>query len=253
MFEAEIPCKSFKEFLATPASLVEEAIIEISEEGLKLICTDKAQVGMALNEIDRNSFDEFSYSGQKDSIGVELSKLLEIASLGEEESTLSIEYQEKIQKMIFTVENLEYTMALINADSIFVMDEMPSFSDDAVIELPTTTLDKVVNSVDMISNTAEVTVSDSDFNITSSDDDDDSDVVNFGDKEERINPGSKGEINNCVSKFSVDYLTRVAESIEAEDVELRLKDDSPIRIKHDFSHCEGSSNVLIAPRINVNT
>lgn len=231
-------------------ALVDEAVLEFEDDQLVSEVVDPANVGFGGIKIDENAFDSYSASGEK--IGINLARLRNIISLadsGGDVIHIDLDNQRKVLEI--TVNNIDYTLALIDPDSIRPAQK-PGLTLDAEFELEQSALDRGLTAANMVSDTITFKLTDDgDFIIEASGDTDD---VEFGPEEDdgEIEYPDDFDSSGIESVYSLDYLTDINKAIPTgATIDVGFDDEMPLQIEFQPS-ADLEASYILAPRIQQN-
>src|SRR5438046_6315606 len=112
MFKAKLKAEVLKTMLDAVATLVDEAKIHVSAEGLSLKAVDPAHVAMVDLSLGKKAFVEFK--GSDLDMGVDLDKLKDILKLAGSGDLLDVEYKEDAHKLVFKIGHITRRMSLVD-------------------------------------------------------------------------------------------------------------------------------------------
>ena len=140
MFKAIVSADTLKTTLDSVSVLVDECKIHLEEDGLEIRAVDPANVGMVDLSLSADAFE--SYEADGGLIGVNLSRLEDIAGMADAGQLVSLELDEETRKLHIQIDGLEYTLTLIDPDSIRQEPDIPDLdlaaegdADDVHLEL----------------------------------------------------------------------------------------------------------------------
>ncbi len=116
MFDAIVRADRLQATLDSVGVLVEECKIHLDESGVEIRAVDPANVGMVDLSLDEAAFE--SYQADGGLIGVNLTRLADIAGMADSDQLVHLELDEETRKLHISIDGLEYTLALIDPESI---------------------------------------------------------------------------------------------------------------------------------------
>lgn len=244
MFKAIVSAEILQEALDSVSVLVDECKIHLDEDGLRIRAVDPANVGMVDLELAADAFEAYEADGGL--IGVNLTRLDDIAGMAETGQLVDLELDEETRKLHIQIDGLEYTLALIDPDSIRKEPDIPDLDLPARIVIEGRDIDRAVKAADMVSDHIALGV-DAEQELFYVDAQGDTDDVHFelgADELIDITPG------DARSLFSLDYLKDMNRAIPLNgEVTVHLGEEFPVQIH--FEIAEGNGNVvfMLAPRI----
>jgi len=244
MFNAIVSADTLQATLDSVSVLVDECKIHLTDEGLEIRAVDPANVGMVDLALDAAAFESYETDGGL--IGVNLSRLEDIAGMADSGQLIHLELDEETRKLHIAIDGLEYTLALIDPDSIRQEPDLPDLDLAAHVVIEGRDIDRAVTAADMVSDHIALGVDSTDelFYIDAEGDTDD--VHLELDTEDLIDltPG------DAHSLFSLDYLKNMNKAIPKDaEVRMELGDEFPVKMHFDFAEGHGSVTYMLAPRI----
>jgi proliferating cell nuclear antigen len=244
MFKAIVSAATLRDALDSVSVLVEECKIRLNEDGLAIQAVDPANVGMVDLSLDATAFE--SYEADGGVIGVNLSRLEDIAGMGNAGDLVHLELDEETRKLHIRIDGLSYTLALIDPDSIRQEPDIPELDLPAEIVLEGVHLDRGIKAADMVSDHIALRVDEEEdtFHIQAEGDTDDVDLKLT--REELIDL----EAGPAESLFSLDYLKDMNKAIPSDtEVTMELGEEFPVKLHFEFAEGLGQVTYMLAPRI----
>jgi len=244
MFKAIVSAETLAGALDSVSVLVDECKIHLEEEGLAIRAVDPANVGMVDLSLDATAFESYETDGGL--IGVDLSRLEDIAGMAESGQLVQLELDEETRKLQIRIDGLEYTLALIDPDSIRQEPDIPDLDLPAEVVLEGKDVNRSVKAADMVSDHIALGVDGGEeyFYVDAQGDTDD---VHLELTEEDLIALRVGPAH---SLFSLDYLKDMNKAIPADaEVTLELGEEFPIKIHYVFAEGDGQVTYMLAPRI----
>jgi proliferating cell nuclear antigen len=244
MFKAIVAAETLTSALDSVSVLVDECKIRLEEDGLAIRAVDPANVGMVDLHLSAEAFE--SYEADGGVIGVDLSRLEDIAGMAGKNDLVDLELDEETRKLHIQIDGLEYTLALIDPDSIRQEPDIPDLDLAAQMVLEGRHLDRSVKAADMVSDHIALGV-DADAETFYVDAEGDTDDVHFELEREDL---LSLEAGSARSLFSLDYLKDMNKAIPNDaEVTLELGDDFPVQIHFEIAEGMGDVTYVLAPRI----
>jgi proliferating cell nuclear antigen len=244
MFKAIVSAETLLTALDSVSVLVDECKVRLNEDGLAIRAVDPANVGMVDLDLSAEAFE--SYEADGGLIGVNLSRLEDIAGMADSGQLVELELDEETRKLHIQIDGLEYTLALIDPDSIREEADLPDLDLAAEIVLEGADLDRAVRAADMVSDHIALGV-DADaetFDVTAEGDTDD--VHLSLDREDLIDLTA----GSAHSLFSLDYLRDMNRAIPNDaEVTAELGEEFPVKLHYEFAAGAGQVTYMLAPRI----
>ena len=244
MFNAIVSADTLQATLDSVGVLVDECKIHLNDDGLVIRAVDPANVGMVDLTLDAEAFE--SYEADGGLIGVNLVRLQDIAGMADSDQLVHLELDEETRKLHISIDGLEYTLALIDPESIREEPDLPDLDLPATIVIEGRDIDRAVTAADMVSDHIELGVDDSEetFYVKAQGDTDDVHLeLGAGDLIDLVaGPAS--------SLFSLDYLKDMDRAIPADaEVTVELGEEFPVKLHFDIAEGQGEVTFMLAPRI----
>ncbi|MFB6266911.1 MAG: DNA polymerase sliding clamp [Halodesulfurarchaeum sp.] len=244
MFRAIVSADTLRTTLDSVSVLVDECKIHLNEDGLAIRAVDPANVGMVDLELDAAAFE--SYEADGGLIGVNLSRLEDIAGMADAGQLVQLELDEETRKLHITIDGLEYTLALIDPDSIRQEPDLPDLDLPARIVVEGADIDRAVRAADMVSDHIALGV-DAEEELFYVDAEGDTDDVHLELGPEDLISLELGEAH---SLFSLDYLKDMNKAIPKNgEVTMDLGEEFPVKIHYEIAEGLGNVTYMLAPRI----
>lgn len=247
MFTAIVSSGTLLSALDSVSVLVDECKIRLEEEGLAIRAVDPANAGMVNLTLDTSAFESYETDGE--TIGINLTRLEDIAGMANADDLIHFELDEKTRKLHIQIDGLEYTLALIDPDSIRQEPDLPDLDLPATITIEGRDIDRAVKAADMVSDhiALGVEAEDEQFYVDAEGDTDD---VHFELDRDKLISLSAGD---AYSLFSLDYLKEMNKAIPNDaEVQIDLGDEFPVNINFAIAAGNGSVTFVLAPRIQGN-
>ena len=247
MFSAIVRADTLQSTLDSVGVLVEECKIHLDEGGIEIRAVDPANVGMVDLSLEADAFE--SYEADGGLIGVNLVRLADIAGMADSDQLVHLELDEETRKLHISIDGLEYTLALIDPESIREEPDLPDLDLPANIVIEGRDIDRAVTAADMVSDHIELGVDEGTetFYVSAEGDTDDVHLeLDAGDLIDLVSgPAS--------SLFSLDYLDDMNRAIPKDaEVTTELGEEFPVKLHFDIAEGEGSVTYMLAPRIQSN-
>jgi len=244
MFSAIVSAQTLTSALSSVSELVDECKIHLNEDGFAIRAVDPANVGMVDLVLSAEAFE--SYEADGGLIGVDLSRLEDIAGMADSGQLIQLELDEETRKLQIQIDGLEYTLALIDPDSIREEADLPALDLPATIVIEGADIDRAVTAADMVSDHIALGVDEAaeEFYVEAEGDTDD--VHLALDADDLIDL----EVGEARSLFSLDYLSDMNNAIpKAAEVTTELGEEFPVKLHFDIAEGQGNVTYMLAPRI----
>ncbi len=244
MFKAIVSAETLQATLDSVSVLVDECKIRLEETELSIRAVDPANVGMVDLTLSAEAFE--SYQADGGIIGVDLSRLENIAGMADRGQLVELELDEQTRKLEIRIDGLEYTLALIDPDSIRQEPDIPDLDLPAEVGLAGSEIDRAVTAAEMVSDHIALGV-DATAESFYVDAEGDTDDVHFEMTTEDLIGLQPGAAH---SLFSLDYLADMNKAIPKDaEVTLELGEEFPVKIHFDIAEGNGTVTYMLAPRI----
>jgi proliferating cell nuclear antigen len=247
MFNAIVRADTLQATLDSVGVLVDECKIHLGDTGLEIRAVDPANVGMVDLSLDASAFE--SYEADGGVIGVNLVRLKDIAGMANSDQLVQLELDEQTRKLHISIDGLEYTLALIDPESIREEPDLPDLDLPAQIVIEGRDIDRAVTAADMVSDHIELGV-DEDAELFYVDAEGDTDDVHL---ELGVDDLIDLVVGPASSLFSLDYLQDMNRAIPKDaEVTMELGDEFPVKLHFEIAEGNGSVTYMLAPRIQSN-
>ncbi|WP_332897670.1 MULTISPECIES: DNA polymerase sliding clamp [unclassified Haladaptatus] len=244
MFKAIVGAETLRTALDSVSVLVDECKIHLNEDGFAIRAVDPANVGMVDLTLDASAFE--SYEADGGVIGVNLSRLENIAGMASSGQLVQLELDEETRKLHIQIEGLEYTLALIDPDSIRQEPDIPNLDLPAQVVIEGRDIDRAVKAADMVSDHIALGVEEADELFYVSAEGDTDDVRLELPREDLIDL----QAGQARSLFSLDYLKDMNKAIPKDgEVTIDLGEEFPVKLHFELAEGQGSVTYMLAPRI----
>jgi len=244
MFKAIVSAETLQETLDSVSVLVDECKIRLEETEVSIRAVDPANVGMVDLTLDADAFE--SYQADGGIIGVDLTRLENIAGMADKGQLVELELDEQTRKLEIRIDGLEYTLALIDPDSIRQEPDIPDLDLPAEISLAGGEIDRAVTAAEMVSDHIALGV-DADTEVFYVDAEGDTDDVHVEMTADDLIGLESGPAH---SLFSLDYLADMNKAIPKDaEVTVELGEEFPVKMHFNIAEGNGRVTYMLAPRI----
>jgi proliferating cell nuclear antigen len=244
MFTAIVRADTLQATLGSVGVLVDECKIHLNEDGLEIRAVDPANVGMVDLSLSAEAFE--SYEADGGLIGVNLVRLQDIAGMADSDQLVQLELDEETRKLHISIDGLEYTLALIDPESIRDEPDLPDLDLSSTIVIEGRDIDRAVTAADMVSDHIELGVNEDNETFYVAAEGDTDDVHLELDADDLIDL----VVGPASSLFSLDYLNDMNKAIPKDaEVRMELGEEFPVKLHFDIAEGEGSVTYMLAPRI----
>src|ERR1041384_4674923 len=116
MFKAKVKAEVLKTILDAVSTLVDEAKIQVTAEGISLKAVDPAHVAMVDLSIGKKAFQE--YKATELELGIDLDKPNDILKLAGAQDVIDLEYKEDAHRLVFRVGHITRRMSLVDTANL---------------------------------------------------------------------------------------------------------------------------------------
>ena len=171
---------------------------------------------------------------------------VDIVGMADSDQLVHLELDEETRKLHISLDGLEYTLALIDPDSIRQEPDLPDLDLSAEIVVEGRDIDRAVTAADMVSDHIALGVDpdDEEFYVDAEGDTDD---VHLELGTEDLIDLTAGEAR---SLFSLDYLKDMDKAIPSDaEVTTELGEEFPVKMHFGYAEGDGHVTFMLAPRI----
>src|SRR4030065_1182139 len=111
MFKAVIGAEKLKEAIKSVSTLVDEAKLKLTPDGISVRAVDPANVAMVSLDLAGDAFDSFEATDGE--LGIDLTKLNGIMEMADKGDSIDLDLDETADKLIVRRRGLSYTMSLL--------------------------------------------------------------------------------------------------------------------------------------------
>jgi len=242
MFNAKVKSEILKGIIDVTSPLVNEVKLNIKPDGVSLRAVDPAHVAMVDLRLSNEAFEEYNASDME--MGIDMDKFSSIMRLATSGNTVSLEFDEKANRLIITIGNLVRKMALI--DTAGMPDpKMPSLDLPGKVVLKSSEILQGVRASEAVSDHLSLMMNKDSFELFA---EGDTDTVNLTlPKDILVDLSANAKYK---SLFSIDYFSNMIKPVKGDDpITIYLGNDNPTRVEFDIADTKGHVTYLLAPRI----
>jgi len=242
MLKAKVKAEVLKTVLDAVSTLVDEAKIQVTPDGINLKAVDPAHVAMVDLSIGKKAFSE--YKATEMDLGVDLDKLKDILKLAGSQDQIDIEYKEDAHRLVFKIGHITRRMALVDTANLGD-PKVPNLNLPNQVTVLAGELQQGIKASEAVSDHIALVAQGKSFELIA-DGDTDQVHLNLSDGDLiRIQAPDKSR-----SLFSLDYFSNMSKVVRPQDpVTLHLGSDYPVKIEFDIADGAGHITYLLAPRI----
>jgi proliferating cell nuclear antigen len=242
MLHARCKADVLRTILDATATLVDEAKLAITPDGVGIKAVDPAHVAMVDLQLRRSAFDE--YKADPMEFGLDMDKFREVLKLAGPEDPVDLEYDTEHHRLILRIGNLVRRMSLVDVSGM-ADPKVPRLDLPAHVTVPASELEKGIRASEAVSDHVALIVNPDSFELRA---EGDTDTVNLTLPKSFLPELKTSE--KVRSLFSLDYFTNMIKAAKgSEGVSLNLGNDFPVRLEFDIAGGNGHVTYLLAPRI----
>jgi len=242
MLQLQVKSEVLKDIINVLSTLLNEAKMSISPEGMSVRAVDPAHVSMVEMDIKSEAF--VVYEATEMSIGLDILKLKNILKLSKSGDLIEIIHDEEHNTLVFKLNNVTRRMALVDTSSMSDT-KSPNLDHPAQVVIQTEELVRGIKAAEDVGTFISLTVTPELFQLKSTGDSDSVDL--------KVPKDSLVELA-CVDKlesmFSLDYFSKMVKSSSSDSVTLKIGADFPVKIEFDIAEGSGHVTYLLAPRVD---
>ncbi|GFO97296.1 DNA polymerase sliding clamp [groundwater metagenome] len=242
MFKAVIGAEKLKEAIESVSTLVDEAKLKLTPEGLSVRAVDPANVAMVSLDLARDAFESFEATDGE--LGIDLTKLNGIMEMADKGESIELSLDETAHKLVLRMRGLSYTMSLLDPSSIRKEPKVPTLDLPAHIVIRGEDLKRAVKAAEKVSDYMSIGVRGEVFFMEAEGDTDKVQLEMTKDQLIELKPGE------AKSLFSLDYLTDISKIAgKTPEVMIDVGRDYPLKIKFKIAEGHGDVGYMLAPRV----
>lgn len=248
-FEAIIAADTLDTFLEHADALVNECKLRLEKDTLRTTFIEPSNVAMGDVELDADAFE--SYRTEGGVIGVRIDTIRDVLSLVDDDTLVHLWLDAETRRLELAADGLEYTLGLIDPDSIRQEPDLPELELAGRVVLEGRTLDQALTAADLCSDHVSIsgqTEADADAEVVVIGADGDIDTVEWTfDREAALDLVVE---ETCRSLFSLDYLDNIESPLPASaEVAIRFGAEMPMRVAYSAADGDCHVDYLVAPRV----
>jgi len=243
MFKAVINAEVLRDSIEAISTLVDEAKLRLSKDGISIKAVDPANVAMISFDLHPDAFDVYECTDGE--IGLNLETLMDILTMTERSDKIELKLDPEAHNLLLTMGGLAYTLSLIDLSAMRKEPKVPSLELPAKVKLKGSDLRLAIKAAEKVSDHLALGVDGSTFFMEA---ESDTNRVKFQlTKDELVDLNASGPAR---SLFSLDYLSDMSKAIsKANEVTVQLGKDYPVKINFSVAGGKGKVEYLLAPRI----
>ena len=249
MFKARIKADNLKEFIGTVGSLVDEAKLNISDEGLQIKAVDPSHVAMIEANLVKSAFD--SYEAKAMEMGLDIDKFKNVLTVAGKDDMVELEKDDKLNRLVVNIGNLTRAMPLLDTSGM-PDPKVPSLDLPASVSVVVGEIGQGLKASKSVSDHIALSTTKDSFRLVCEGDNQNSVDVSLGkDQLEKLDSAE-----DATSLFSLEYFALMVNSLPSDRIlHINLGSDLPVKIDadlavDDMTGAQGNVKFLLAPRID---
>ncbi|MDN7012667.1 DNA polymerase sliding clamp [Methanoculleus sp. FWC-SCC3] len=244
MLKATINAEIFRESIDAIAALVTECRLHTAEDLIRTRSVDTANVAMVSLELQSTAFNSFSATAGE--LGLDIAKLKNIIGMMGKGDALTLNLLDEERKLELSFGGYRYSISLLDVNTIRKDPNPPGIDLPGKVVVPGDALNNAIKAAAVISDKIALGI-DPDAMTFYMEAEGDTDQIKLALGEDELvalNPVQ------ARSLFSIDYLKDMGRVMaRADEVEVYLGIDHPVRFVFDIADGNGRVEYLLAPRI----
>ncbi|KLK87418.1 DNA polymerase sliding clamp [Methanoculleus sediminis] len=244
MLKATIDAEIFRESIDAIAALVTECRLHTAEDQIRTRSVDTANVAMVSLELQSTAFNSFSATVGE--LGLDIAKLKNIIGMMGKGDALTLTLLDEERKLELSFGGYRYSISLLDVNTIRKDPNPPGIDLPGKAVVPGDALNNAIKAAAVISDKIALGI-DPDAMTFYMEAEGDTDHIKLALGEDELvalNPVQ------ARSLFSIDYLKDMGRVMaRADEVEVYLGIDHPVRFVFDIADGNGRVEYLLAPRI----
>ncbi len=249
MFKARIKADNLKEFIGTVGSLVDEAKLNVNEDGMQIKAVDPSHVAMIEANLIKSAFD--SYETDVAEMGIDVDKFKTVLAVAGKEDMVSLEKDDKLNRLVVNIGNLTRAMPLLDTSGM-PDPKVPSLDLPAFVSVSVEEISQGLKASKSVSDHIALSTTKDSFRL-----------VCEGDNQNRVDLTlGKEQLEKLVSPeettslFSLEYFALMVNSLPPDRIlHINLGTDLPVKVDadlaiEDLTGAQGNVKFLLAPRID---
>ena len=249
MFKARIKADNLKEFIGTVGSLVDEAKLNVSEDGLQIKAVDPSHVAMIEANMMKSAFD--SYEAKVMEMGLDIDKFKNVLTVAGKDDMVELEKDDKLNRLVVNIGNLTRAMPLLDTSGM-PDPKVPSLDLPASVSVVVGEIGQGLKASKSVSDHIALSTTKDSFRLVCEGDNQNSVDVSLGkDQLEKLDSSE-----DATSLFSLEYFALMVNSLPSDRIlHINLGSDLPVKVDadlavDDMTGAQGNVKFLLAPRID---
>ena len=249
MFKARIKADSIKEFIGTVGALVDEAKMNVSEDGIQVKAVDPSHVAMIEANLVKSAFD--SYEAAPVEMGIDIDKFKTVLSVAGKEDMVDMEKDDSLNRLVVNIGNLTRAMPLLDTSGM-PDPKVPSLDLPASISVSVNEISQGLKASKSVSDHIALSTTKDSFRLVCEGDNQNKVDLSLGkDQLEKLDSSE-----DATSLFSLEYFALMVNSLPSDRIlHINLGSDLPVKVYadlavDDMTGAQGNVKFLLAPRID---
>ena len=211
MFKARIKADSLKEFIGTVGSFVDEAKINVSEDGLQVKAVDPSHVAMIEANLMKTAFDSFEVSDIQ--MGLDIDKFKSVLTMAGKDEMVILEKDDELNRLVVNIGNLTRAMPLLDTSGM-PDPKVPSLDLPAKVSVASGEIGQGIKASKAVSDHIALSSSKDNFRLVCEGDNQNRVDLSLGvDQLEKLSSSE-----DCTSLFSLEYFSLMVNSLPADRI-----------------------------------
>jgi len=249
VFKARIKADSIKEFIGTVGALVDEAKMNVSEDGIQVKAVDPSHVAMIEANLVKSAFD--SYEAAPVEMGIDVDKFKTVLSVDGKEDMVDMEKDDSLNRLVVNIGNLTRAMPLLDTSGM-PDPKVPSLDLPASISVSVNEISQGLKASKSVSDHIALSTTKDSFRLVCEGDNQNKVDLSLGkDQLEKLDSSE-----DATSLFSLEYFALMVNSLPSDRIlHINLGSDLPVKVDadlavDDMTGAQGNVKFLLAPRID---
>ena len=249
MFKARIKADSIKEFIGTVGALVDEAKMNVSEDGIQVKAVAPSHVAMIEANLVKSAFD--SYEAAPVEMGIDVDKFKTVLSVAGKEDMVDMEKDDSLNRLVVNIGNLTRAMPLLDTSGM-PDPKVPSLDLPASISVSVNEISQGLKASKSVSDHIALSTTKDSFRLVCEGDNQNKVDLSLGkDQLEKLDSSE-----DATSLFSLEYFALMVNSLPSDRIlHINLGSDLPVKVDadlavDDMTGAQGNVKFLLAPRID---
>jgi len=249
VFKARIKADSIKEFIGTVGALVDEAKLNVTEDGIQVKAVDPSHVAMIEANLVKSAFD--SYEAAPVEMGIDVDKFKTVLAVAGKEDMVDMEKDDSLNRLVINIGNLTRAMPLLDTSGK-PDPKVPSLDLPASISVSVNEISQGLKASKSVSDHIALSTTKDSFRLVCEGDNQNKVDLSLG--KDQLEKLSSSE--DTTSLFSLEYFALMVNSLPSDRIlHINLGSDLPVKVDadlavDDMTGAQGNVKFLLAPRID---